>query len=552
MATSTRLNEGWTLTDGVFAPFLLDKPRRVPDALRAQGLLEKSPVGAQFLHEEWMYLRTFSYRARFVLPEDAGDVASLLFTALLGEGFILLNGEILWEFSGGQACFPINSHLQAGENELEVRFIPPLKREPFGIEGEVFLRTGCDLLVDSARFSGLGDTVETRIALECFVSGKYLFKYTLAREGAFPEQYEFIERLRALSAHSLRHALPVKDPVPWDGARPEQTGYVLRLSIERMGLCCEQIDAQLALVPEGGPPTRIARLAPGVDAEFALPMLQTLGVQAVLAPEQRDRNALLLPSHLRHGLLVLEETDAQLLPMDAAALEERDLLALAGDMTAWPSNSPLWKLLNAPEIGEAPMEALFGVNATGNAKRCLRLTRALQAERLFSAACERRRLGQAALIDDPIEAQPSPASHALVECSGKPRTAFDALRAAWQRALAYVRLPEPFAAPCGQSASFPVFLLLDGAQEPVSVSIECRTLDGALLSASTFTALGSSSDPIGELPLTLPEVACVMALHATVTGSRGDRLFVHEQLLCAQAPDGAPLGALMSVESYFR
>lgn len=551
MATSRRLSDGWTLTDGVFPPFLLPGPTDVLSALRDQGLVSKDPQGSQWMHEEWVRLRTFSYALRFELPEDDDEHVELLFERLCGHGRILVNGQICRRFEDGGAHFSIDQHIREGENLLEVKFDPALTGAPTGIMGDVRLRTTNYVSLETARFSGLQDGIESRVALYAHISGKFLFKYTVSLDDEAVETYEFIERLKPRSA-LLTHKLPVPRPVTWNPSRPDETSYVVRLSIERMGVGCELVWGRVAL--GASEPKRVARLspallAPGEVRERNLRALFELGVQAVamVSGDGEVGRPLFEDNFLPYGLLTADPDSIEALPAERAILPLPKLQALAGDMTFWPGSKPLWKLLGCEDVDKDELEALFGVNATGDAARCIRLTRMLQAERLYALALEARMAGKTALLEQPIDARPLPISATLIESDGAERPAYDALKDAWSTLCACVRLPGSLSAECSTKLSLPVYLLNDGLPRHVSVSASCQDPRGNTIASAAFTALAEGVQPLGELPLRMPDEPCVLKLRVMITEGQSALLYSHDSLLTAHQ-DGPPMGALMSYE----
>lgn len=425
MASNRRLDQNWMLTDGVFAPFLIDRPIDVPSALRAQGMIERRPAGAQFLHEEWIYQHTFRYQLALDLPDEDDEWFALHFEHLIGQGFILLNGEIIWEFDDESVHFPINSMLNSGSNLLEVQFIPPYERAPFGIVGSVWLRSGNGLMFQHVRMQGLGAQIASDVNLECYTAGKYVFRYALSIDDVPVKQYEFIERLRGISPAQLHHELPIQSPIFWDADDPDETSYMVRLSVERLGMGCEQVFQRVALMPDGYQPLRVVR-RPMIWDEQTMRFIKQLGADALLVD---DIESLILPNYLHLGLLTISDAPEPL-AVERAILPYEQLTAIAGDMPFWPSDAPLWKLLGAKAVDAARYDERFGVNATGDARRCIEHSRTLQASELKAQAQARLDANQPALIDLLIDPIPTPMSSALIDAGGH-RPAFDALRDIW-------------------------------------------------------------------------------------------------------------------------
>ena len=49
-----RLDEGWTISCGVWPPLLLPSLSDVRDALREQGLLRREPAAMDALYDRWV------------------------------------------------------------------------------------------------------------------------------------------------------------------------------------------------------------------------------------------------------------------------------------------------------------------------------------------------------------------------------------------------------------------------------------------------------------------------------------------------------------------
>ncbi len=572
MAMTRRIGEGWTLTDGVLDPFLISRPMEVHQALAAQGLIARQAGGSALTAQEWTRLRTFTYACRFDMPQEDDELASLHFPMLAGTGWIRLNGHICWRFEGRGVHFPIpgNAHVKQTGNLLEIVCEPDPMGRPRGPVGDVFLRTANYLYLHDARFDGRGEQISVKLHLSAFTSGKYVFKYTVALDGNMAVNAEFIERLRVMDDNvPIEHVLSVPDPVLWDPARPDDTAYTVKLSVERLGVGCEQCVAQVAMLPEGFVPTRIVKLqqallAPGDLRERTLTAARELGAEAVLIEDDRvaeaDRAqiyvnwsetpeppspALTQENLLPYGMLALDRADCEALPVPMALASLDTLRLLGGDWGFWPTDRPLYRWFGAPPIDVEGYEARFGVNAAGDAGRCIRLSRMLQAENLYRAACEARLAGRAMLLDQPMELSPAPESRALIEVDGTQRPACQAIEDAWAAQCAYVRLPEAMAAACCAALELPIFLMTDrnGRQLSVTASVFGQD-ERRKLAQQTFE--GAKIGELGRLKLTMPSETQALTVRCEIQ-SGGSLLWRHDSVLCAHKESDAPMAAMMKL-----
>ncbi len=569
MAMTRRLGDGWTLTDGIMDPFLLSRPMEVTQALQIQGVLQGAVGGSELRMQEWTRLRTFTYACKFDAPEEDDELASLHFPLLAGNGWIKLNGHICWRFEGTGVHFPIPGNMKERDNLLEVSFEPDPDGLPRGIIGDVFLRTGNYLYLNSARFSGHGQTIQCQLRVSAFTSGKYVFKYTIALDDNLPVNIEFVERLRALSERTeIHHELHVPGATLWDPSNPDDTSYTLKLSIERMGVGCEQVVAHVAMLPDGYAPTRFvslhpALLQPGDVRERVLTNLRELGAEAVVIAEAPTEPAqwkrqlicdghefipdpqLFLENLLPYGLLALDETDAEALPVSYALAPLDTLQRLGADWAIWPMDRPLYRWFGIPPMDKDAYEARFGVNATGDAGRCSRMSRMLQAERLYRAACEARLSGTKMRLAHPIECAPAPASDALIEADMTQRPACQAIEAAWAQQCAYARLPESMAAPHGCALDIPVFLMSDAPTRPLCVTASVFGQDEkSKLASQTFES--AACGEVGRIQFTMPNETQAMTVRCEIQ-SGGALLWRRDSVLCAHALGEPPMAAMMKL-----
>lgn len=545
MASARRLNEGWTLTDGVFGPFLIEEPMAVERALRAQGLLPAAPSASlAILSEEWAPRHAWQYETEFDAP-DEDERVELYFEDLRGACEVEVNGESAAQSEGGALRADVTGLLREGKNQLRVYFARAFA--PGGIAGPVWLRTGNYLTVREAGFALAEDGLRAEVDFDAHIAGKFVFKYLVYLGDEAVEDFEFVERLRA-TRQTVAHVLPLKSPAAWNPRAAEETTYGVRLSIERAGVGCALLRAKVARF--AGPPRRVAAtgdLPALLRNGEALRDLAELGAEAVageaLCAAARAGEA------LDRGLRAVAWDD--LPPMERLAETAMCRIETVEQMAAgacyWPDGAPVWKLTkSALAWNREEAEALFGANALGDPARAARLTRALQAERVRAAALNARAGGQSAALVCLADERPRYASEALVEYGGARRPAFYALQEAWAPLAVYAALPDGLFARAGEVIRLPIWLLCgEGENRAFTVTASCFGPDGALLSTVSFPAFAQGSVPAGALSVHLPGASCALTVRVTATDEAGGPIARSDSILCVFSEGDAPLGALL-------
>ncbi len=236
-----RLSEGWTLTSGVWPPFLLPEPTDIASALREQGILESGQTGLSALYEQWIYAQRWVYALEFDAPGEDERFA-IRFEALAGAGEIHVNGRLISRFAAGETTVDVTGAVEPERNRLEVAFDPALWRgAPHGILGPVWLRTTSFLSLGRVRALERDGAIRVRSNLTAHSAGRYLFRYTVSLDDEAVLETGVYERLRAADA-AVEHALELPSPVSWDGEKY----YTVRLSIERSGVGCDMVRVNVA------------------------------------------------------------------------------------------------------------------------------------------------------------------------------------------------------------------------------------------------------------------------------------------------------------------
>jgi hypothetical protein len=535
MATK-RIEGGWTLSCGIWPPFLMPSLADVFAALREQGTLRPEPAGLDALHDQWVYAQRWIYAARFECG-DEGERFSLRFEHLAGSGEARLNGRTLGRFQPGEWTVDITGTCEPERNELEIAFDPSLPDgAPRGILGPVWLKETSYVELKHVRAWAKDVTIRVQTDLTAHTAGRFLFKYQVSLDGDMALATEVYERLRAADA-SVEHALKLPAPAAWDGEKY----YTVRLLVERSGVGCDSALLNAAL--DAPAPKRVARIpAYRLRDRDLMRQLIDLGAQAV-QPEGMDNKALeeklLTPDLLADGLLIAEDGPDCLFDQDLLALQDlRMLEKLAGSERFWPAGAPVWRATGSLCPDKQNAEALYGPNALGDAGRYARLSRFVQAETVRALALTARREGRAFAIWA-AEGAPAFASPALIEYSGRKRPAFGALRQAWGGCAAF-EFPEPLRA----SLPLKVWLHSSGVgRRPVTVTASVYQLDGTLIASTSFTAMLGENAPLGELKATLPEEGVVIARAELSDGGKTSRI---DQVICLTKPGAPPRGALLN------
>lgn len=533
MATK-RLSEGWTLSCGIWPPFLMPAPKDVESALREQGILKLEPAGLDALYDQWVYGQGWVYALEFDCPGE-DERAFLRFEALSGRGAVRLNGRPLARFESGELSVDITGAVEGEGNRLEVSFDPTLPDgAPRGVLGPVWLRTTNFLTLRRVRASEADGVLRVRSEMTAHAAGRYLFRYTASLDDQAVLESGVYERLRA-SDQAVEHALKIPSPARWDGERY----YTVRLEVERSGVGCDMVRVNAAM--GAGKPSRVALIpAHRLRDRDLLRALRDLGAEAAASPSAHRENALLPFDLLPDGLLLADEAQR---PEDGDLLalpEVRALEKLAGGERFWPPGCPVWWAAGSPCPDEKAAEALYGANALGDAARYARISRFVQAEAVRARALASRRDG-AALAVEAAEAAPAYASGALIEHSGRKRPAYAALRQAWEKTCAAFLTPEPLEA----RAPLEVWLFSDEpVGRPLSVTASVYALDGQLIASTSFAALSGATARLGALSAHLPEEGIVVA-RAELQDDGGAVRRV-DQVICLGKPGAPARSALLN------
>jgi hypothetical protein len=525
-----RLDGGWTLSCGIWPPFLMPSLTGVESALREQGLLKREPSGMDAVYDRWVDAESWTYALEFDCPGE-DERAALYFERLSGKGTVHLNGRTVAEFDSGECMLDITKDVQPEKNRLDVSFYAGPRGR--GILGPVWLRTTNYVELKRVRAAASGGVVKVASDLTAHTAGRFLFKYQVSLDGDMVTTSEIYERLRASDAH-LKHEVKLPSPIQWDGERY----YTVRLSIERSGVACDS--AMLNAAMDAPEPRRIVGIPDARNREL-IRALKNLGAEAINATFGEWENALTPFDLLPDGLLLTDKSGwpNEYDTLDLMALPEPKALAkMAGGEKYWPPGAPAWRATGSFAPAQQAAEALYGPNALGDAARYARLSRFQQAEAICALALNARRAGEAFAVWAAEDA-PKLSSIALIEHSGKPRPAYGALKQAWVACAAF-EFPEPFAV----HLPLRVWLYPAGwGKNPVAVTASVYRLDGALIASTSFTALPGEPAPLGELKATLPDEGILIARTEVLDGGKVTRT---DQVLCLAKPGFPPRGALLN------
>jgi hypothetical protein len=364
MATK-RLDDGWTLTCGVWPPFPMPALTDIESALREQGVLKREPAGLDALYDRWIELQPWTYQLEFDCP-DEDERALLRFEMLSGKGRVCLNKIDVVEFNSGEFVVDITGGVQPEKNRLEVMFYPEVRGGyPWGILGPVWLRTTNYVELRRVRATASEGVIRVASDLVAHTAGRFLFKYQVSLDGEMVATAEIYERLRASDAH-LKHEVKLPSPVKWDGERY----YTVRLLVERSGVACDSVLVNAAM--DAPKPQRIVEISGDRRWDRDLVRaLRALGAEAVCDPLlKRAKEPVSFDPLLSDGLLLAEEAEAVSESGNLMALPEpKALVNLAGGEIYWPPGTPVWRAMGSHCPSQRDVEALYGPNALGDAAR---------------------------------------------------------------------------------------------------------------------------------------------------------------------------------------
>lgn len=523
-----RLNEGWSLTDGVVQPVELTEPRDVVSALSAAGLLSEPEKGLNSLACEWVSARRWTYGLTFACPEGDRQRA-FYFENLCGEGCVRLNGKKLADFCDQDVWADCTDALLPGENRLEAVFEARLRTMPgwdalpeIGLCGGVFLHESEDVRMEALEAVPEQGSLHVRCRLFRRRGAECVVRLRVRCEGRTLCEKELPTRLKERSEISCE--LPLSGAPVWDARRPEEGVLQLEAEVWRGEVLCDR--AELETVRCAQSPLRVVQVdAYRPDAQQAL-LMERLGAQAcVLLREKAGR----LTGQLRGGLpRAIYEPGAP-----GSAMQREELLSrLAGEEPCWPpEEATLWRL--RAKVSDEPDEALC---AAFSQEVVCRYQRAMQAEGLRALAEERRLKGKALQVrlnDQDWKL----ASRALVDADGEERSAYWALSQAW--AAVHVTLT------AGQPGRFEVHLLSDGTQcDLMQVRAAVYDAGGALRCEREFVGLSDHSFCLGEVQAEFPADDGLLLLRTELRDSRGALLERCDRLAFAQADPEARLRRL--------
>ncbi|MEG2137000.1 MAG: hypothetical protein RR150_13015, partial [Clostridia bacterium] len=341
-----KIQSDWTLTDGVLPKMALGEMAMVRDVLIANGYLKKRPAGLEGLFEDWYRARTWRYETEFAWTGE-DEWCRLAVERQSGVAEVWLNGQLAGNLSREDCAVNLTYGVREGKNRLALVCAPGAP-EP-GSHCAVKLCASVGMTLAGFEMSTEGSAIRARVSLCAYAAGRYQVNYRLMRGDAQAGAFSFTEALKP-GARAFEHVLPVEKKVCYDRTRPEESTYLVKVTIERMGIGCLQIYGQVAFVERGAGSVRAARYpnACGRDArEMRLKLLGQLGVNALVgAPEPFDFSL---------GFLPIDAPNVA--PIDQMALiQSEDMMALSGSEKYWPAGGTMWQLTGSVLPDEAALE----------------------------------------------------------------------------------------------------------------------------------------------------------------------------------------------------
>lgn len=515
MAHVKVLSEGWFLSGCVFR-FPIDGVRPVREALVDHGLIEARPEGLGELAGQWMYLYPWTYETTFDWSGE-DERCQLELTHAYGACRVTVGDQVVAEDHAPESgALDISHALTLGENRLSLTFVPSGVAE-VGLGGRVQLRMGSSMALTAFTVAGEAAQLCACAELTTHTAGRYAFSYVVALGDDAVSSAQFTEALRPGDAR-VCHQLPLDGVQLFDPARPDDTIYTVRLSIERLGAPCHLAFGKAYFLAPDAAPTRMCRVPDWVDEDLLatrLPILRQLGVDGLIMPEREVLAASM-------GFLPVTSADQAITLRAFATMEAGNMSELAGEEAYWPADVRTWRLTGSRWPESLDLAALFGANAMGDAPRAARFARFLQAEAIRRAACTARLRGTGAAIDWPFERRACYASWALVEFGGEARPAYDALMEAWKPVAVWAELPDDMRAAPDEQIKIGAYLFSDGDLRGAgTVDIACHRMDGSVIGAITLPVSIGRAARAGELAVTMPkeEGVVIVRVRALIDGT---------------------------------
>lgn len=537
MAHTSTLSGGWTLRDdwagrSVFGPLMIGTTKGVRDALADQGLINPKPVGLEVLRDEWVYTRDWVYETSFDWT-GTDERLTILCRRVCGLKSLKLNGR-RYEKNADALDLDLTEALQEGENRLEIRVGG--RDLGLGISAPVRLRRGNYMNLLSFDSIVLPGEIRVDTKIEVFTQGRYTFCYGVRLDETSFEPLRVEERLRP-GIQTISHRVELPETKPYDRARPEESCYALRLSIEKHGVGCQLIYGDCARREKEA--RRIVYIDPDIGEEQVqreMELARELGADGL---DRGGREVSLLDGFLPARGEPLH------CPAFAAAEEMK---ALAGDEPFWPpSHRGVWALTDGEVPDREQYEGLFGSEAFREPEQAARLTRFWQAQ------CMRREALEAVLADQPCCVRLSQgrqlAGSALGDMSGALRPAYHALQQAWKPLALYARLPEDLRFSPGSTARVPLFLIArDVGPRVLTLQADCMNLAGSRIAGVSLACVAGGTDSAGELVCPLPQGEALYVLQMRALDEKGEELVRGEYLLTA-SESAHPLAQLLEQAS---
>ncbi len=548
MAYLKTLHENWTLTGGVFDPIHLDRLKDVRAALIDEGLIKKNPRGLDALHDQWMYLTGWTYETTFDWTGE-DERCQLEADELTPVCEVLVNGEsVEADFRPSKGALDITHALVEGENTLALAFYTPntgAAPVKIGLYGGVQLRVGNAMTLEGFALTAGDGALYAVTSLQCYASGKYLFKYVVALGDEAVDNCAFTEALRPGKCE-ISHSLGINHPVSYDPAAPDDTLYTVRLSVEKMGVGCLIAFGKTVFRASGDKPRKVCALPLWVtrhELEAKADLLKQLGVDSLLILDDSQAR---LAMEMGFGPVARPEFSESVIS-EPAMLEGEAMADLAGGEKFWPMDTPLWRLMGGIYHEFGDFEALFGPNALGDAARAARFSRFLQAERIRRKAFGARLNDKGVFIIWPFEETPLLASVALIEYGGAARPAFDALEEALRDIAIMALVPEDMRYRPGERVKIGAWLFSCGAKrETATIDITCHALNGEVLGAIALPAVLGNDSLAGELQVTLPKEDTVVVVRATAR--LNEEIIARSDWAVAVTGGEATLGPFMKLQ----
>jgi len=481
----------WFLCDGMFRPVRLDAPMLILEVLEDTGVIPTGGTFTERLATEWVYRRTWTYSAKFLMS-DENDRTFIKLTGISGAHAVLLNGEPVTE----SEC-EITGGLK-GENSIGISFPPAacdLIRPVYGFGGMLMYRKTKGTAITAFEVKKDGSC---EITVDSLTAAGITIKYSMTCGGNRLEG-EFTEKATAgvvTFTHKPFESLP-------QNARCDITAQVyIKTALS------DEVTQSIFVSGASAAPRGLV-----TSGEVMIGVSAKLGANSVFTRSEKPDGALGLLS-ARHSLACVTLDGITPSSAENALAPEERLLEIAGREDMLKQNA-LWGLT---DTDRACYDRAKELVPSGELEEIVRVSRYLQAAALQSAALNARANGKPFVLEAAEAVPGAPASKAIMDDDRSPRPAYCALKNAWRAECGYTRING--AVSDDGIFSCEVMYVSDSAKA-AGIKVTAFDINGKPLNSSSYAALDGMCTVgrfITEMP---PEGVCIIRTQLTEGSSAG-------------------------------